>query len=71
MTASDDRAVARVDLLLDGTVIGSTTTAPYRQAWNTTTVVNGVHMLRARAYDVAGNAGDSAAVWVTVNNIKS
>jgi exonuclease III len=69
MSARDDRAVARVDLLVDGTVIGSATTAQYRQAWDTSTVVNGSHMLRARAYDTSGNAGDSVAVWVTVNNL--
>jgi exonuclease III len=71
LSADDDRAVARVDLLVDGTPVGSANTAPYRVAWDSRTVVNGVHLLGARAYDAAGNAGDSATVPVTVNNIET
>ncbi len=54
-TASDDQAVASVDLLVDGTVVGTATTAPYSFSWNATAV--GSHTLQARARDAAGNTG--------------
>jgi hypothetical protein len=68
VAAADDRALARVDLLVDGTVAGHVATSPYTIAWNTTTVANGAHNLRARAYDLAGNSKDSTLVTVTVDN---
>ena len=40
---------------------------PYSIAWNTTTTLNGPHILTAIAYDVAGNTG-SRSISVTVNN---
>jgi hypothetical protein len=67
-SASDDVGVSRVELLVDGAVAGTDTTAPYSFAWNTTTVSNGGHALQTRAFDAAGNAGTSATVNVTVSN---
>jgi hypothetical protein len=67
-SASDDRGVARVDVLVDGVLIGSANTAPYQVTSETTKVVNGVHVIVARAFDAAGNSGDSPSVSVTVNN---
>src|SRR5205823_5468363 len=61
IAASDDRAVSRVDLLLDGTRSGSASTSPYAVSVDTTTIVNGVHVLQARAFDAAGNMFDSIA----------
>ena len=66
--ASDNVGVSRVELYVDGGLIGSDTTAPYQIAWNTTTATNGGHGLQTRAFDAAGNVGSSAAVNVTVSN---
>jgi subtilisin family serine protease len=67
-TATDNTAVARVELY-DGTSLFATVTgAPYTAAWNTGTVTPGAHTLKARAYDTAGNATDSAPVSVTVTS---
>jgi chitodextrinase len=63
-TAADNQAVAAVDLLVDGTVVGSDSTAPYSFTWSATAVGN--HTLQARARDGAGNTATSAAVTVTV-----
>jgi hypothetical protein len=63
-TASDDTGVAGVDLLVDGTVVGSDSTAPYSFTWSATAV--GSHTLQARARDAAGNTGASSTVTVTV-----
>jgi len=68
VNATDDRAVARVDLLVDNVVGGSATASPYTIAWDSTKVVNGAHNLVARAYDGASNSGESSIVTVLVNN---
>lgn len=57
MTASDNVGVMRVELRIDGTLLGTDTSAPYTFAWDTTTVTNGPHELQATAYDAAGNSG--------------
>jgi Bacterial Ig domain len=66
--ASDNAGVARVEFLVDGTLLGTDTTSPYSASWNTTTATNGAHSLTARAFDAAGNQATSAAVGVTVSN---
>ncbi|HEX3765674.1 MAG TPA: PHB depolymerase family esterase [Kofleriaceae bacterium] len=67
-SASDNVGVTRVDVLVDGSVAGSDTTAPYSVAVDTTRLASGSHTLTARAVDAAGNTGTSAAVTVTVQN---
>ena len=62
-TASDARGVASVDLTVDGAVVDTSTTSPYRFSW---TAAAGSHTLTTVARDAAGNAGTSAAVHVTV-----
>ncbi len=69
VTASDNIGVASVELYLDGNFLGKDTASPYSFAWNTTTTTNASHSLQARAYDAAGNAANSSAVIVTVNNM--
>ncbi|MFZ2752768.1 MAG: PHB depolymerase family esterase [Lysobacteraceae bacterium] len=64
--ASDDIGLDHVEFLLDGALLGSDATAPYAYSWNSTTASNGAHALQARAIDLAGNSGSSAAVNVTV-----
>ncbi len=63
-TASDDQAVASVDLLVDGTVVGTANSAPYTFTWNATAV--GSHTLQARARDTSNNTGLSAPITFTV-----
>jgi hypothetical protein len=69
--ASDNVGVARVDLLVNGVVKASDTTAPYQFSWNSTTVANGAAQLKAVAYDAAGNSAPSAIVTVNVANVTS
>jgi hypothetical protein len=68
-TASDNVGVTSVELLVDGSVRATTTASPYNFSWDTTTVVNGSHTLQTRAYDAAGNVGQSALIAVTVSNL--
>jgi subtilisin family serine protease len=68
VNATDNVGVARVDLLVNGVLLGSSNVAPYRFSWNTTSVANGSATLTARAYDKAGNSRLSSVVTVTVSN---
>ena len=68
VAASDNVAVTRVDLLVDGKVLLSDSTAPYSFSWDTSSLSDGGRQLHARSYDAAGNAGTSNAVSVTVAN---
>jgi hypothetical protein len=67
-TAGDNVGVTRVDFLLDGVVQSSDFSAPYSWSWNSAASSNGVHVLLAKAYDAANNAGTAASVSVTVSN---
>ena len=68
-TATDNFSVARVEFYRDGgTLLGTKTAAPYTLNFDTTTVADGIHTISAKAFDAAGNAGNSLAVTVTVDN---
>src|SRR5690606_19080395 len=66
VSASDDTAVAMVELLIDGAVASTTVSAPYTFTWDTSGLSAGDYVLTARARDAAGNVGVSPAVAVTV-----
>lgn len=69
-TAADSGGIAGVYFTVDGIAVGaSVTSAPYSTTWDTRTVANGPHTLRALARDVAGNAGLSSARVVNVENV--
>jgi subtilisin family serine protease len=61
-------SVTRVELLVDGRWRGTDDTPPYELAWDSATSLDGTHALVARAYDMGGNAIDSAPVSVTLSN---
>ncbi|HEU4356088.1 MAG TPA: DNRLRE domain-containing protein, partial [Actinomycetota bacterium] len=64
--ASDDRGVASVDLLVDGQLFGTDSSAPYSFRWDTSTATLGPHTLQAIARDAVPNEGSSAIVTVNV-----
>lgn len=67
-TASDNVGVTRVEFLVDGSLRGSDSSAPYGLSLDSTTLSNGTHSLVARAFDAAGNSTNSAAVSFSVSN---
>ncbi len=67
-SASDDVAVAQVQFLVDGAVVGTATAAPYQVSWSSAAAANGTHAFTARATDTSGNAATSAAVSASVSN---
>ncbi len=70
-SASDNVGVTNVQFYVDGSLAGSDATSPYAYSWNTASVSNGSHTLQSRAYDAAGNVGNSTTISVTVNNTTS
>jgi len=67
-TATDDVGIARVEFLVDGSVVATATAAPYAASWNSGTVADGLHTVSARAIDTIGQAALSTPVSVTVAN---
>jgi hypothetical protein len=69
-SASDNQAVASVQFFVDGSSIGTDTSAAdgWAVSWDTTAVADGTHSLTATARDRAANATESAPVLVTVDN---
>jgi len=68
-TASDNVGVSSVQFQADGTDIGvAAMTAPFSTTFNTATLSNGTHSLRAIARDAAGNSKISSPVTVNVSN---
>jgi peptidoglycan/xylan/chitin deacetylase (PgdA/CDA1 family) len=67
IAASDDvSSVAKVDVHVDGTLVGTDMSPPYEIGWRTKGSVQGPHQLTATASDAAGNAATSGAVRVTL-----
>ncbi len=64
-TASDNVGVTKVEFYLDGVLQFTDTSTPYLFSWNTSSLT-GNHSLLVKAYDAAGNVGQSSAVLVTV-----
>jgi hypothetical protein len=69
--ALDNLAVTKVECYVDGQLIGTSATAPANFSWNTSADVNGSHTLLTKAFDAAGNSGQSGTVTVTVQNTTS
>ncbi|MBI5482001.1 MAG: Ig-like domain-containing protein [Deltaproteobacteria bacterium] len=68
MFATDDRAVVRTELLVDGVAVAESTQEPFTIDWDSTAAADGVRSLQVAAYDAAGNRGESEVVPVFVVN---
>ncbi|HWP45508.1 MAG TPA: Ig-like domain-containing protein, partial [Blastocatellia bacterium] len=64
VNATDDRAVVKVDLYIDGILLDSSTQSPFSFRWDTRRVPRGQHTIHCQAYDAAGNVGTSPVVTV-------
>ncbi len=68
VSASDNTGISRVELYVNGTLLATETTAPYSFSWDTSASGTGTRYLKAVAYDLAGNSGESSPVTVTVTS---
>lgn len=69
VSASDNIGVTRVDLFINGVLVGSDTLSPYNFSLDSTTRNDGVYNLTAQAYDATGNMKTSNPVTITIDNI--
>jgi hypothetical protein len=67
-SAQDGNGLVLVEILVDGTVLGSFTQEPYQVTWDTAALANGGYSIQVRAYDAAGRVGTSYSTWVSVRN---
>jgi hypothetical protein len=65
--ASHTSGITQVEFYVDGALEGTDMTAPYSYDWNSTAVENGLHTIRARAYNTDGNSSDFD-ITVNVSN---
>jgi hypothetical protein len=63
-TATDNKAVVKVEFYVDGVIIRSFATGPYTFGWDTRGAEPGNHKLYVKAYDAAGNVATSPAITV-------
>src|SRR3989338_2145495 len=66
--ANDDNGVVRVDFYLDDVLIGSDSAIPYEILFDTTTISDGSHTLKAQAIDTISQTANSS-ISITVDNI--
>jgi hypothetical protein len=66
-TATDNVGVVKIQLFVDGTLSGTTSSSPFSFNWNSSLAANGSHTLTVKASDAAGNVGQ-ASTAVQVSN---
>ena len=65
VSATDNVAVARVDLLVDGKLFSTSPSPTPTFSWITSKLAPGIHTLQAVALDLAGNRARSSVIKVT------
>jgi Bacterial Ig domain len=69
VTATDNAAVSKVELIVDGSVVASSSTNQnnvYSLSWDTSGISGAAHSMMARATDTSGNVGTSSIINVNV-----
>jgi hypothetical protein len=61
--------VTSVAFLIDGTVVGTVTSSPYTDMWNSTTVTKGSHSLAAKVTDSAGDTATTPAITISTTGM--
>jgi sulfur relay (sulfurtransferase) DsrF/TusC family protein len=65
-SATDYIGVVKVEFYVNGVLKKTDTATPYSYIWNTRSIGKGNYTITAKAYDAAGNVGQSLAISVTV-----
>jgi subtilisin family serine protease len=64
VSGTDNVAVTKIDLYIDGKLFATSSTSPASFSWSTRKVTRGAHTLQSYAYDAAGNLGVSPKITV-------
>jgi hypothetical protein len=67
VSTSDNVGVTHVDLYANEVIVGSATASPYTFSWDSTKISDGSVMLKAVAYDAAGNHSNFVANATVAN----
>jgi CHRD domain/Bacterial Ig domain len=67
-SAASGASVKQVDVMIDGTIVGTATAAPYTVSWDSTTVSDGSHALTGKVTDNQMTTATSAAINIAVKN---
>lgn len=67
-SASDNVGVSKVEFYVNSILAATDTVSPFAYSWNTALAANGTYSIMAKAYDSAGNVGQSVYVSTTVKN---
>lgn len=70
LSASDNVAVSKVDLYINGILYATDNTEPYNFLWDSSSSPDGLYYLEAVAVDSSGNIGNSNTVMIYVSNPK-
>ena len=70
VSVTDNVAVNRVELYINGALFATDTTEPYECYWNTQNYSDGTYKLFAVAYDTSENMGESDPVTLYVSNFQ-
>lgn len=66
--AADNIGVTKIEFYVNGILEATDTSTPYLFSWDTSALAPGTYTLTTKAYDAAGNVGQSQSVTVTVAN---
>jgi hypothetical protein len=69
VNAADNVGVTKVEFYVNGVLKATDTGAPYSCSWDTSSVASGTYTLMAKAFDAAGNVGQSSRTVTVVNDI--
>ena len=69
--AASSLGISRVDFLVNGAVVATSTSAPYTATWDSSAVGDGPVTITARATDIGGNQATSPATSATISNAAS
>lgn len=62
VNATDNVAVTKVELYVDGVLTSASSTSPFTTNWNPKNATSGNHTIYCKAYDAAGNTANSASI---------
>ncbi len=65
VSSSDNIAVTRVEVYLNGVILAVSSSPTFSLTWNTFRLGKGTYRLQSKAYDAAGNSGLSPIITVT------
>ena len=64
VNATDNLAVVKLGLYVDGALVSTSTSSPFTNRWNARKAAAGAHIIQCKAFDAAGNIGSSSAITV-------